>query len=581
MIDAARDTDVVCSADHLTRRLIEHFSQAKSAEAKPTQVAPVAGTARKRTAIFAVHGISPQQRYAFQDQVATSLQSYLNATEALRRFPDDPQKAGASDRPWKVVVHWPQVAPSATTATLRPSALRVYKGSAPDADDAEVFDVYEGYWSPLSKGKTNVASALGWLLRSTFLPTSSTAAVPASIGKAFWDVGYVVAVLTAGLVALALGVLAAIAALKGIALVTGAAKVPQFWDFVSAPISVVAALPGRAWLVIAVAVLFGYLVCQLIVALRVGAARDRRTTELKRDAEPRSSASTFMQGVIRATQFHRGTLAILGAGVLAIGFLEYDLARLQTLAHPEYTWRYVEYALLVVLAIAFFQFARYVGDKGVTDVLGDIQIYTTHDANSAYYAIRQQIIGAVTDALLGVLQSQPTYDAVHIFGHSLGSTIALDVVIALEKMIKERQLSQEQWERVRSFTTFGTALEKTKFFFDVRQPTISASQDQWQNDVYGSLFTCDADKWRRAGSWRAIFWTNLWYFRDAVANGIVSYQSDVEAGAGDFSWKEDAGPHDICADYQLTHRRPITAWVHSDYLTDPLFWEVVAPIVTA
>src|SRR5690348_16779815 len=102
MIDAARDTDVVCSADQMTRRLIKHFSQAKSAEAKPARAATVGGPTRKRSAIFAIHGISPQQRYAFQDQVATSLQSYLNAADALRRFPDDPQKAGASDRPWKV-----------------------------------------------------------------------------------------------------------------------------------------------------------------------------------------------------------------------------------------------------------------------------------------------------------------------------------------------------------------------------------------------------------------------------------------------------------------------------------------------
>ena len=42
---------------------------------------------------------------------------------------------------------------------------------------------------------------------------------------------------------------------------------------------------------------------------------------------------------------------------------------------------------------------------------------------------------------------------------------------------------------MRSLTTFGTALEKTRFLLDVRNPTVSAAQQQWQNDSYGRFFT--------------------------------------------------------------------------------------------
>src|SRR5215469_17821047 len=114
-----------------------------------------------RTAIFAIHGISPIQRYAFQDAVANSIECYLNAGED--RDPDD---TIPNSKKWKTVVHWPNIPVDAQAEVVRPSALRIYQGKDPDKC-ANVFDVYEGYWSPLSKGKTTPASALNWLLAST------------------------------------------------------------------------------------------------------------------------------------------------------------------------------------------------------------------------------------------------------------------------------------------------------------------------------------------------------------------------------------------------------------------------------
>jgi len=96
------------------------------------------------------------------------------------------------------------------------------------------------------------------------------------------------------------------------------------------------------------------------------------------------------------------------------------------------------YIASLAISIAFLQLARSIADFAVENVLGDIQIYTTHDCNSAFYAIRQQIISSVASALNGVLSAvvdekaevlEPYYDAVHIFGHSLGSTVGMDVLI--------------------------------------------------------------------------------------------------------------------------------------------------------
>ena len=196
----------------------------------------------------------------------------------------------------------------------------------------------------------------------------------------------------------------------------------------------------------------------------------------------------------------------------------------------------------------------------------------------------------MSDALLSVLDAvdpanaanntnpAPYYDRVHVFGHSLGSTIAMDVLISLRQLVEQSLLPLQNWARIRSLTTFGTSLEKTRFFFDVRKPTINATQDQFENDVYGRFFSDNPAVLANVNNSLGIYWSNLWYFRDIVANEIVSYASDVAPGSS-FRWGSGAPPQPICANTQLPHNRPRFAWVHSDYLSDPLFWDKVAPVL--
>src|SRR5262249_29108268 len=198
-----------------------------------------------------------------------------------------------------------------------------------------------------------------------------------------------------------------------------------------------------------------------------------------------------------------------------------------------------------------------------------------------YYAIRGAIIATVAIALRGVLnavsaqkapeggaasEQEPYYDAVHVLGHSLGSTIAMDVLILLRQLIEENSLADRQWERIRSFTTFGTALEKTRFFFDVRHPSLNAAQDQWQDDVYGRFFTKELTALNGSTNAEGIYWSNHWYFRDVVSNAIVSYRSDCPVGSFQFV----NAPRPICENFQIPHQGFLFAWVHSDYLGDPL-----------
>jgi pimeloyl-ACP methyl ester carboxylesterase len=245
-----------------------------------------------------------------------------------------------------------------------------------------------------------------------------------------------------------------------------------------------------------------------------------------------------------------------------------------------------------VLAVGFFQAARAIADFVVESILGDVQVYCTHDSNSSFYAVRQQIIDAVTKAVLGALNAVwpkttdadgdvPLYEKIHVAGHSLGTTVGLDVLMRLRQLVEEDAVEEEDWLRVRSFTTFGTALEKTRFLLDVRNPTVSAAQYQWQNDSYGRFFTDRRAALAEPNNKRGIFWSNHWYFHDIVANEIVSYKSDVEPGESFASWAAAPHEHDICENNAIAHPKPPWAFVHSDYIGDPLFWKNAGPVFTS
>ncbi len=167
---------MISSKTDLTNALTAHLSNA-GVGVVPKVSAPA------RTAIFAVHGISPIQRYAFQDQVALALQSYLCAQERL----------SGSALTWEAVIHWPHVGTGDDSAAVRPSALRIYRSDEKDPENptGSIYDVYEGYWSPLSKGKTSVYSALRWLVNALFLGSSSTANIPSKKDNLKSDLGYV------------------------------------------------------------------------------------------------------------------------------------------------------------------------------------------------------------------------------------------------------------------------------------------------------------------------------------------------------------------------------------------------------
>lgn len=71
-----------------------------------------------------------------------------------------------------------------TTYVPTRSVTRVHEANDP-ADDPQrdCYDVIEGYWSPLDKGKTTASSVIAWILRSVFIPLNTAARYIASRDK--------------------------------------------------------------------------------------------------------------------------------------------------------------------------------------------------------------------------------------------------------------------------------------------------------------------------------------------------------------------------------------------------------------
>ena len=595
----------------------------------------------KPIAVVGVHGISPIQQYAFQDQLATGLLAYLNARDdarhgldferrcapnrrsaasgppvAERRSGRDrrsgndrriaaiaaaPPAAGERRRPkprWAATPYWPRVSQRIEDPVLKPSALRLHSRCERHHTEpsTQVYDVYEGYWSPLSKGKSKLVSLAFWLLRITFLATSSTARIPATWGKFFWDLGYVFVAL--GFV-LALFGGAALAGAKAwtnyLALFDLTTAPASFWKFASSPFAALDGLPSYAWVHLILIVVLAYFVVQLVQLAWGRYQGYRRNSELLKDS---GSGGHFRAETIAAGRFHGVLTIVFILAFVALGAVDWIM--LANNYHGGDPGGVVWESVWLIVTVGLVQLGRWLADFVVENILGDVQIYTTHDCNNVFYTIRQQIVAAVTNAVLGAVNAvavkldandepivvrdahgvpvpaPPLYEKIHIAGHSLGSTIAMDVLLRVRQLSYEGAVTEDAWGRVRSLTTFGTALEKTRFLLDVRNPTVSAAQQQWQNDAYGRFFTLERDTLNHPDNSNGIYWENLWYFHDIVANQIVSYKSDARPGS--FAWAN--AERDICVNHRIPHPRWPWAFVHGDYIGDALFWKSVGPTLT-
>lgn len=516
------------------------------------------------TAVIVVHGVVPQPPYDMQDQCADQIASYLNSSLGVQTWTYD-------------VWQPPNPAALNTWSPMR-SVSRVYERLSPNttaaAPPGECYDVIEAYWSPIDKGKTIAARVISWMLRTIFLPLNTAARYIASAQKKAFDICYVGAALV-----LAIGLLVVSAWFAALSLaamsneLTGSTIAP--WAALATvldPSGLGRILNAATIWYCGVGLVGGFLLFQALkAALWLFANRDA-------------------QGMDRQQLWSRyyaiATLLVVGI----ILELYVGIAPTQDRAHPFII-------VYFLLSSASFIGLRTLLQSFFVNFFGDVEIYCTRDQNSDFYALREAILTEVTETIGSAISARDNgnrrYERVVILAHSLGSTIAMDALIrlyTLKEQVKGVDPGVEaDFATIRAFVTFGTSLEKTRYFFDVQRPSPSEAALQFENDQYGVLFTDDLGILKLPNAvHQGICWTNLWYEQDPVANEIMSYTSfmrpdDSLSSAGSIrnEIKGNAVPGKTILGQIICHNQrgrqtmaltPQRICIHGLYLTDPWFW---------
>jgi hypothetical protein len=515
-------------------------------------------TLAKSTAIIAVHGVTPQQQYGFQDQVAAELKRRLN---------NDP-KAAPPD--WTVDIIEPAQPAVAADKPPNPTLSRVYRsGETLTGPSTDYYDVIEAYWSPLDKVPIAFTTVLTWLFNTLIAPVNTTAYLHSEGKKTWFDITFVVLALTFVCVCLAATVWALYTALVAIAASSTTTPVKVSLTDVLDAIGSPAALAKLVTWNTAAILLLGaagiYLVSQAAVTTGAVVRQWAALGERKN------------QRVIRIAI--AALAACIGlAALTASGYV-------QTSAGKSLGWN----AIFFLIAAALITLARTVGETDVVNFFRDVQIYTTRDQNLTFYELREKILELVTERIRQVTSATADggvpYDRVIVLAHSLGSTIAMDALMRLQALREQKAYKAEDMNRIRAFVTFGTALEKTKFFFDKTNPTPSQSISQWRNDVYGTMFTPNDNELDHANDDHVgIYWANYWYDVDPVCDPIESYRSFLLPGEtrADAPKVRRALPVPPAGEALLGRvvccndagSRPLyrAGIAHTDYLADAWFW---------
>lgn len=428
---------------------------------------------RANRAVVIVHGIGKQQRGAAREGLVRALigqgsQERVHPAGAAPRLADRPD-AGQEER-----------AGQEARTLMAP-------GEGP------AVDVYEVYWAPLLAGRTTSRAVLAWLLGATFLPAR---AIRRASRKTVTDLLQFVGLLTlAGYAALwSVGAVGGLLAQADCAGPDGCpSEVAEARDQTGLRDSALARAQLRPGAVVA-----ALRAATPPLGQPLGDYRMASITGLLSDVGTEGWIALAFVIFVAAQLGYRLLQLVVGPprpfqALLAVG-LAALLAALVPLLDP------LLVALGVVLLVAglLTRLARVL----LAEILGDVAVYVQKDENSADFRARQAVIGTCEDVLGQVAAAG--YTEIVVLAHSLGAVIAYDALTGLGR--RGSPVNQ----RVVALVTFGSALEKVRYFFD-RKADDSAQR------------TADVAAGFAAFRASPVPWLNLWYWTDVVANPITTF----------------------------------------------------------
>lgn len=503
----------------------------------------------KRAAVV-IHGIGQQQPYQTARGLADGLRKM--AQQARTDVASVVAQVIPAMLPGRVARRTGQEAapePAPPSAPAVPPG-RVYRVTSGEA----IVDVYEAYWAPLTTGLTSFLGIVWWLLVNTFVP-SRLVRLPGR--KTLYDVTFASVFLFTAAVVYYFLFGALLLTTHEVLDVLGKATPPLLADRPSFDPRSGADTAVRS---------FGHLLTLSWNApwtIELGAAG---LGSLSRALSPVTLGWLLLTvlGIYCLFQFlfriveligdlldPRERAGLLGAPARLIGHLAIAAAfgYAYVVAESGVTPTFFAYGTIYVV----FQLAYLGLKKYFVDYIGDIEVYVTRDSKSSRFAAREAVRERAIGAIKAALTSTERYDEVVVLGHSLGSVIGLDAIRELRREAGRTALAPEHYDRLVSFVTFGSPLEKTRFFF---QRTSPDDPGQWTE------FLAEIQQiFKQDGETRRIYWTNFWYFADVVANSLDTYNGE--------------GMPNLVQSYNLP--KPRTKhwynlfWVHSEYVADERF----------
>lgn len=432
------------------------------------------------------------------------------------------------------------------------SSVRMHLPEPLGRSGVRALDVFEFYWAGLVEDRIGLRQVLGWLARTALTPLrywAQLAAVlaPERVGATqapfpVWPTLLREVARSAGLIALAALIVYPFlfAALHAREVARAGAELLAVLGAVSHPLPLVFVLLLAG---IGLGILWAY--AKQLAGSRVAEAAGTRSIEAA--ASQRWLGASLVAGV---------ALLVLAGAVHAV----FGLALPQLLAA---LWRAIRPwpVLAPLLAAVIAAFAR----GFLVHFVGDIALYVTADERSSFYRTRAEILEGSTTALRALL-TDPTYDAVYLVGHSLGSVIAYDTI---NRYLRELRAEPEdptrsitlELDRLRGLLTFGSPLDKVYYFFRTDVEDREAVRAQILSSLHG---------FRKLASGREY--------------GDLKLAPYVIPEPGRFQWLNVFSPADLVSGHLDFYRvdvqrsRRYAAWpvrAHLRYWSDPGFYELV------
>jgi len=496
----------------------------------------------KRAAVV-IHGIGRQQPYQTARAFADGLISVASEKPSLEQIipqmrPD--QAAGTSG----------QALPQSHGQVPPGRVYRITSGNT-------MIDVYEAYWAPLTTGLTSFLGLLWWLSVNTFVP-SRLLSVPTrktvhDVSVAIFFLAIVTVVyyfLFGALLLTTHEVLLDLGSPPKPPLLAGppswdprpgwANAVGSFWHLLKdswrAPWTIELGKVGLGSISNVLSpVTLGWLL-YTVVGIYCMFQFLYRITELVGDLRDRDERVKLLRWPPWPIPRWRLIVHLLIA--LAFGYV---YVAVSSGVKP----KFFAYGTIYVM----FQLAYLAVRTTFVDYIGDIEVYVTRDSKSARFAAREEIRSRAVDVIKAALMSAEKYEDVVVLGHSLGSVIGLDAIREVRREAGRTDLTQADFRALKSFVTFGSPLEKTRFFFERLSPD---DPRQWRGFLreIQQTFAQDADTGR-------ISWTNFWYFPDVVANSLATYNSEEMP--------------DLLESFELSSPWYAFFWAHNQYVVDKQF----------